>query len=160
MNSNIENLEGALAGGGRSATTELAMRRTDLGFQRTRIAGDRTLMAVIRTSLSLISFGFTIFTFFRSMHQAELVKDVAARAARNFGIALNLTGIILLVLGLIFHVRFMQSLRKERNHLIAESMLYGELPYPVSLTTIIAVVLLGIGIVSLVSVVLREIYGV
>jgi len=141
---------------GGQATTELAMRRTGLAFQRTRIAADRTLMAVIRTALSLISFGFAIFSIFKSLRQTDAVGESGFYAVRNFGASLVITGIGLLVLGLVFHLGFMRSLRKARNNLIEQSLLHGELPYPISLTAVIAVVLLAIGLVTLVSIVLRE----
>ena len=158
MNSDIKDgNDNAIGGGpGGSAGTQLAMRRTGLAFQRTRIATDRTLMAVIRTSLSLISFGFTIFNFFKALYQSGNVNQSAFHAARNFGTGLLITGIVLLILGLIFHVRFMKALRKERNELIADNMLFGQLPYPVSLTAIIGIALLVIGFISLISIFVRE----
>ena len=161
MNSDIkdgsDNAIGGQGEGGIAAGTQLAMRRTGLAFQRTRIGADRTLMAVIRTSLALISFGFTIFNFFKALYQGGNVNQSAFYAARNFGTALILTGIVLLILGLMFHIQFMRSLRRERNELIADHLLFGQLPYPVSLTTIIAIALLVIGLISLISIVLREI---
>lgn len=141
---------------GRRASLELAMHNTGLAFQRTRVAADRTLMAVIRTSLSLIGFGFTIAAFFRSLHSAGSITDSAFYAARNFGVALLATGILLLILGLYFHISFMRSLRRERKRLIERSMMFSDLPYPVSLTTIIAVVLMVIGMVALLSIILHE----
>jgi putative membrane protein len=141
---------------GGQATTELAMRRTGLAFQRTRIAADRTLMAVIRTALSLISFGFAMFSIFKSLRQTGAVSESGFYAVRNFGASLIVTGIGLLILGLVFHLSFMRSLRKARNNLIEQSLLHGELPYPVSLTAVIALVLLVIGLVSLLSIVLRQ----
>ena len=143
-------------GSKRSDVTELAMRRTGLAFQRTRVASDRTLLAVIRTSLSLISFGFTIFSFFKSLFQTGTVDENAFHAARNFGATLIITGTGLLVLGLVFHVSFMRSLRRERNMLIKETLLHGQLPYPLSLTTLVALVLLVIGLVALVRIIFRQ----
>ena len=137
-------------------SVQLSMRRTGMSFQRTRVSADRTLMSVIRTSLALISFGFTIFNFFKALNQASNINQGSFHAARNFGLGLLITGIVLLILGLIFHVRFMKALRKERNELIADDMLFGHLPYPVSLTAIIAVALLVIGFISLISIFLRE----
>ena len=68
-----------------------------MAFQRTRMAADRTLMAVIRTALSLISFGFTIYTFFSKLREADVLKGAAP--ARNFGESLVLLGVGMLVLG-------------------------------------------------------------
>jgi len=138
-----------------SIATELSMRRTGMSFQRTRMSADRTLMSVIRTSLSLISFGFTIFQFFRSLHAAGSASETAAVTARNFGIILIVTGIGMLIFGLGFHVTFMKALRDDRNNLIANGLLHGELPYPISLTMIVAFVLLGVGLLTLIGILLR-----
>ena len=121
---------------GKPSSLELAMRNTALAYQRTRISADRTLMSVIRTSLSLMGFGFTIAGFFRSLHVAGTVTDSAFHAARNFGIALLSAGILLLILGLYFHVRFIGELRRERKQLVERSLVFSGMSYPISLTTI------------------------
>ena len=83
----------------------LSSRRTRLSFQRTRMSADRTLMSIIRTALSLIGFGFTIFQFFRYLRES-VNSEVKAHAARNFGTALVALGILLLLMGIITHIRF------------------------------------------------------
>src|SRR6516162_25667 len=98
------------------------MRRTGMSFQRTRMAADRTLMAVIRTALSLISFGFTIHTFFGKLKEARVLKGSAA--ARNFGESLVLLGVGMLILGILYHVRFMLALRRLRTDMKAESLVH------------------------------------
>lgn len=132
-----------------AVATELAMRRTGMAFQRTRMAADRTLMAVIRTALSLISFGFTIYTFFNKLKEAGVLKGAAA--ARNFGESLVLLGIGMLVLGIIYHVMFMQGLRRSRATMKTEQLIYAESGFPASLVVIVAVVLLLIGLAAAVS---------
>jgi len=127
-----------------SITTELAMRRTGMAFQRTRMAADRTLMAVIRTALSLISFGFTIHTFFNKLKEAGVLKGAAA--ARNFGESLVLLGVGMLILGIIYHVRFMLGLRRVRTGMKDEGLVHGESGFPASLVLIVAVVLLLLGV--------------
>ena len=129
-----------------SVATELAMRRTGMAFQRTRMAADRTLMAVIRTALSLISFGFTIYTFFSKLKDAGVLKGAAP--ARNFGVSLVLLGIGMLILGIIYHVRFMLGLRRSRAAMKAEQLVHGESGFPTSLVLIVAVILLLIGVVA------------
>jgi len=129
-----------------SITTELAMRRTGMAFQRTRMAADRTLMAVIRTALSLISFGFTIFTFFNKLKEAGVLKGAAP--ARNFGESLVLLGIGMLILGIIYHVRFMLGLRHVRDTMKAQALIHAESGFPASLVLIVAVLLLLIGVVA------------
>ena len=127
-----------------SITTELAMRRTGMAFQRTRMAADRTLMAVIRTALSLISFGFTIHTFFNKLKEAGVLKGAAS--ARNFGESLVLLGVGMLILGIIYHVRFMLGLRRARTSMKAEGLVHAESGFPTSLVLIVAVVLLFLGV--------------
>jgi putative membrane protein len=129
-----------------SVTTELAMRRTGMAFQRTRMAADRTLMAVIRTALSLISFGFTIYTFFAKLKDAGVLKGAAE--ARNFGVSLVLLGIGMLILGIVYHVRFMLGLRRTRTSMKAESLVHAESGFPASLVLIVAVLLLLIGVAA------------
>jgi len=125
------------------------MRRTGMAFQRTRLAADRTLMAVIRTALSLISFGFTIFTFFNRLKEAGVLKGAAP--ARNFGVSLVLLGIGMLLLGIIYHVMFMLGLRRARDTMKAENLVYAESGFPASLVLIVALALLLIGVAAALS---------
>ena len=112
-----------------------------MSFQRTRMSADRTLMSVIRTSLSLIGFGFTIFQFFEKLQAADVLKSSAA--PRHFGQALVWLGIAVLVLGIGYHVAFMLGLRKEREQMKAEGLIHAESAFPVSLTLIVASLLLA-----------------
>jgi putative membrane protein len=130
-------------------STELSRRRTGMSFQRTRMSADRTLMSVIRTALSLIGFGFTIFQVFEKARDAKLLAN--ASAPRNFGIALVLLGIGMLVLGIVYHLQFMRALRKTRVQMSADGLIHGESPFPPSLTLITALALLAIGIAAIVN---------
>jgi len=132
-----------------SLSQDLSSRRTGMAFQRTRMAADRTLMAVIRTSLSLISFGFTIAKAFEKLREAGTVSS--ERPARNFGVTLVALGIVMLVVGIVYHVQFMLGLREERKTMKAGGLVHGESKFPLSLTLLTAVVLLLIGIVVIVS---------
>lgn len=132
-------------------SVELSSRRTGMSFQRTRMSADRTLMSVIRTSLSLIGFGFTIFQVFQKLHEAEVLRSAAA--SRNFGTTLVFLGIAMLVLGIGYHLSFMYGLRKEREQMKADGLVHAESHYPVSLTLIIALILLGIGVLAIASMV-------
>jgi uncharacterized membrane protein YidH (DUF202 family) len=129
--------------------TEMSMRRTGMSFQRTRMSADRTLMSVIRTSLSLISFGFTIYQVFEKLKEAGTL--VHAAAPRNFGITLVLLGILMLIVGIIYHVLFMVGLREERNAMREAGVIHGQSRYPISFTLITAVILLLIGLVAIAS---------
>ena len=130
-------------------SVEQSSRRTGMSFQRTRMSADRTLMSVIRTSLSLIGFGFTIFQAFQKLHEANVVKT--SGAPRHFGEALVMLGIAMLVLGIAYHVTFMIGLRKEREALKRDGLIHAESQFPVSLTLLVAILLLGIGVMAILS---------
>jgi putative membrane protein len=134
-------------------SVELSARRTGMSFQRTRMSADRTLMSVIRTSLSLISFGFTIYQVFDKLRDAGTISHAAA--PRNFGVALVLLGIAMLVGGIVYHVQFMVGLREERRTMAAAGLVHAESHFPVSLTLVTAVVLLVIGVAAVVSMVFQ-----
>jgi uncharacterized membrane protein YidH (DUF202 family) len=133
--------------------TDMSMRRTGMSFQRTRMSADRTLMSVIRTSLSLISFGFTIFQFFERMRDAGTITHAAA--PRNFGTMLVLLGIVMLVVGIVYHIQFMLGLRHEREAMHDAGLIYAESRFPPSMTLIAALLLLVIGIVAILSMVFQ-----
>lgn len=132
-------------------SVELSARRTGMSFQRTRMSADRTLMSVIRTSLSLISFGFTIFQVFEKLREAGTLTHAAA--PRNFGIALVALGIVMLVVGIVYHVQFMTGLRDERHAMTDAGLIHGESIFPPSLTLMTAAVLLVIGVFAIISMV-------
>lgn len=131
-------------------TDELAMRRTGMSFQRTRMSADRTLMSVIRTSLSLIGFGFTIFQIFKKLQEANVLRS--SGSPRHFGTALVLLGVVMLVVGIGYHLQFMLELRSRRADMVASGYLHGESGFPVSLTLLVAVALLAVGIAAIVAV--------
>jgi putative membrane protein len=133
--------------------TELSARRTGMSFQRTRMSADRTLMSVIRTSLSLIGFGFTIAQVFEKLRDQNVITRAAA--PRNFGLALVGLGVVMLVLGIGYHVQFMLGLRHLRESMREEGLVHGETVFPVSFTLITALILLVIGLVAIVSIAFR-----
>jgi len=137
-------------------SAELSSRRTALSFQRTRMSADRTLMSIIRTSLALIGFGFTIFQFFRYLREsagaAQIVRD---SAPRNFGQALVLLGVGMLVLGLWRHIAFMLEVRAERKTFADQGLIPGDDRFPISTTLVVAALLLMIGLVAIVGMVMR-----
>src|SRR4249920_408087 len=116
-------------------SVELSARRTGMAFQRTRLSADRTLMSVIRTALSLITFGFTLNRTFQHLVAAHVFQHDPA--AVHFGDALVLLGMLILVLGIGYHLAFMRGLRIDRSRMKAEGLIYGESAYPVSLVLII-----------------------
>jgi putative membrane protein len=151
-------LEPALEGRhGDEVSFLLSTRRTRLSFQRTRMSADRTLMSIMRTALSLIGFGFTIYQFFRSLRQSNVVSEAVLRpeAARNFGMALVIVGVLLLVLGIIGHVRFMLELRRDHDQLVHARLIPAD-TFPYSMTLAVSVLLLAIGLLAFISMVVRE----
>lgn len=151
MSSQTEHLSTATPPVG-SASVQMASRRTGMAYQRTRLAAERTLMSIIRTSLSLIGFGFTIFQAFSSAQSLSEVS-IGANAPRNFGTALVALGIGMLIMGIVYHVHFMQALRADRENGIATEQIRGLSPYPVSMTLVVACALLLIGILAISSMV-------
>jgi inner membrane protein YidH len=133
--------------------TELSARRTGMSFQRTRLSADRTLMSVIRTSLSLIGFGFTIAQVFEKLRDQNVITR--AGAPRNFGLALIALGILMLLLGIGYHVQFMLGLRHLRESMRREGLVHGETVFPVSFTLVTALVLLLIGVAAILSLAFR-----
>jgi uncharacterized membrane protein YidH (DUF202 family) len=123
--------------------TEMSSRRTGMSFQRSRLSAERT-------ALSLISFGFTIYQFLGRLVDEKLVSG-APHAARNFGQALVWLGVGMLVVGIIYHIQFMLGLRKVRAGMRDETLIHAESVFPVSFTLVVAVLLLGIGLVALAS---------
>jgi uncharacterized membrane protein YidH (DUF202 family) len=111
------------------------------------MSADRTLMSVIRTSLALISFGFTIYQFFR---QIAPDSDRAAGAGR-FGMLLVLLGVLMLVLGITYHLQFMVGLRTERHEMTAAGLIHGTRRFPASMTLITALTLLLLGVAAVLN---------
>ena len=134
----------------------LSTRRTRLSFQRTRMSADRTLMSIMRTALSLIGFGFTIYQFARFLRQSAATAEAVLRpeAARNFSVTLVVVGIILLVLGIVGHVRFMLELRTDHDQLVMARLIPHD-QFPYSITLAVSVLLLMIGLFAIISMVGR-----
>ena len=121
-----------------------------MSFQRTRMSADRTLMSVIRTSLSLISFGFTIYQFFEHVADTKMITPTAGQS-RRFGLSLVSLGLVMLLIGIGYHVAFMTGLRAQREMLRAEGLIHAESHFPRSYTLVVALLLLVIGLLAVVS---------
>ena len=101
-------------------------------------------MSVIRTSLSLIGFGFTIYQVFEKLLEAQVLRS--SEAPRRFGEALVFLGTAMLVLGIGYHIAFMTELRRRREQLKRVGLVHAESGFPPSLTLIVAIALLAIGV--------------
>ena len=131
-------------------STDLSSRRTSMSFQRTRLAAGRTLMAVIRTSISLMSFGFTIHQLAESLKERGLLASDGTE--RSFGGALIVIAIAVLAMGIIYHLRFMLQMRRERKAMVAAGLLHADDQFPPSMTVITALLLLTLGIVTIIAI--------
>ena len=126
---------------------ELASNRTSLSFERTRMGADRTLMAIVRTSLSLIGFGFTIYTVFQKLAQSK-VLPLNQDSPRNFGLALIVIGIAMLVMGIWSHLRFQRALTDRRQQLFDLHLLRHSVEYRATPTLAAAAALLLVGLAA------------
>jgi uncharacterized membrane protein YidH (DUF202 family) len=130
--------------------TEMSMRRTGMSFQRTRLSADRTLMSVIRTSLSMIGFGFTIYQTFEKLREAGVIQH--AGAPRNFGLALIVLGMLVLIGGIWRDIQFERELRRERMIMTGSGLVHGESRFPISITLIVAIALLALGALAVIGI--------
>lgn len=149
----VKDIANELIGG--DASTELSAARTTLSFERTRIAADRTLMAVIRTSLSLISFGFTIYQFLGRIAGSMGSDAITQAHARNFGTALVLLGVVTLIVGIYVQYDVQRKLRAARARLQDLGLVRESFAYWASPTTVLAGLLLLIGLVAVVGMIGR-----
>ena len=138
------------------ANEKMASLRTSLAVQRTRMAAERTLMATMRTSLSLIGFGFTIFTFFQGISGSRAVSGIIPpRAPARFGLALVFIGVLVLLLGTLFHYQYMVQLRRQRAEFIELGHLPGTSSFPLSMSLVTSFLLLLVGLAAILSIMLR-----
>ena len=138
---------------GHSPSLELSSNQTSLGFARTLMSADRTLMSTLRTSLSLISFGFTIDQAFHQIHKADI--KVADAPARNFGLALILLGMSMLVMGILGHAKFRRQLTERRQRLFSMGLLRTDLPYTATPTFLASLLVLLLGLAAAIGIVIR-----
>ena len=113
-------------------------------FERTMLSHERTLMSWVRTATSLITFGFSIYKFF----QLELGAPVRPRThqfigTREFAMFMIAIGLFALVLAAIQNWQYRKNLRKQ--HMKA----------PLSLATLVAGLISVLGILAMVSAILR-----
>ncbi|MGA8891891.1 MAG: DUF202 domain-containing protein [Anaeromyxobacteraceae bacterium] len=138
------------------ANEKMASLRTSLSVQRTRMSAERTLMATMRTSLSLIGFGFTIFSFFQGIATSQNGTGVIPpRAPARFGLALVFIGVLVLLLGTVYHYQYMVQLRRQRAEFIGRGYLPGTSSFPLSMSLVTAFLLLLVGLAAILSIMLR-----
>ena len=133
-------------------SAELSSNRTAMSFARTAMSSDRTLMSVIRTSLSLIGFGFTIFQFFRALKNEVLPGAISAGGPRRLGLALIALGVLLLVIGIVNHLKETKARRERREMLFEKGLIRHAEPVKVSNILAVAILLMLVGIAALADV--------
>ena len=114
---------------------------TRLAVDRTRLAHERTLMAWVRTAISLITFGFTIYKFFQIEGAG---KQDRAISATEFSVLMIVIGLVSLLMATLEHRRELNALRVE----------YPDMPR--SLARVLAALISVLGILALVTVLLRR----
>ena len=130
--------------GGRIGVVQLDTN-TKLAIERTRIAYDRTMMSWIRTATSLISFGYATFKFFQlELKTGEHTGAHHLIGSREFAIIMVMLGLLSLMMGAMEYRHNMTGLRKLDPDL------------PRSMTGLFAWLLSGLGILTLVLVLLRK----
>lgn len=135
---------------------KMAAMRTALAFHRNRLAADRTLMAIMRTSLSMIGFGFTLYTFVTNFIRREGASGLLPQQApTRFALTMIILGTLLLVLGIANHYRYMMAVRGQREVFIAEGLLPPREDFPISLTLLIAFLLVLVGMAAALSIIFR-----
>ncbi len=128
--------------GATAVTAQPLDANTRLAAERNRLALERTLMAWTRTSTSLIAFGFTIYQIFRYLSENDRLSDPYV-SPQVFGVAMILVGLAALILGWVQHRQELRSLTKE----------YGPMRY--SIASIVAALIVGLGLIALLGVTLR-----
>ena len=115
-----------------------------LALDRTFLAHERTMLAWIRTGTSLITFGFTLYKFFQYLReQGQVREDHHILSARTMGLLMIVTGVLTIAIAGWQH----------RQNLKQLSAAIGKPPF--SLSSLIAALIAGLGILALLSAVVR-----
>ncbi len=85
--------------------------RTDLAYYRSRWAAERTLMAWIRTAISMVTFGVAFDRFFAYLPVEGKLRE-SDPTSRWFGMLLVASGVLLLLVAVIEHVRILGRLKR------------------------------------------------
>jgi len=128
---------------------------TVLAANRTALSFERTLMSSVRTALSLIGFGFTIAQLFSKLRQSGMTKAVGADMPRNFGLALIILGVAVLIMGVLGHRKFERELNARGDTLYRDGLLPSEIHYQLTPTFFAAIALIAIGLLAGLSLFIR-----
>ena len=142
MSANISGSEALID---KVASTPHLTDSTQLAIDRTRLAFERTMMAWVRTATSLITFGFTVYKFFQF---EKGNRDVAQAliGPREFALMMISIGVLTLLLATLQHRHSMKILRVH----------YRGVRVPTSLAAIVGGLIALLGVVALITVILRR----
>jgi putative membrane protein len=115
---------------------------TRLAYERTYLAQERTLIGWVRTALSLISFGFAIAKVFEFLHEKQGAR-APLLGPRAVAIIMIATGLVALALATVQHRRALKVMREHCPDL------------PPSLAAVLAAFIALLGILALLSAILR-----
>jgi putative membrane protein len=116
--------------------------RVQLAFERTFLAYERTQIAWVRTALSLISFGFVIAKFFQYLREKQ-GETATLMSPRAVGLVMITIGLVGLILANWQERRAMKALRVRCPDL------------PTSVSSVMAVLIALLGVLALISALLR-----
>ena len=89
---------------------------------------------------------------YRDYDESDVRQLAFVRRARNFGFSLVALGVIMLTIGIWYHIRFMLGLRHRRHEMTQAGLIHAQSEYPISLTLITAVLLFLIGLTAVVGI--------
>jgi inner membrane protein YidH len=126
-------------------TRDLAQQRTALALRRSAIAAERTLLAWIRTAIAMIGFGFTIYKFFEYL-PSDIAKGKIPHpnGPRNLGLSLIALGTLALAAAIWQHKTFLEQLG------------VGQPRYMISISFVVAILVVLIGVLAFYGVLLRH----
>ena len=117
---------------------------TRFSFERTLLSHERTVMSWVRTATSLITFGFTLYKFFQlDPGAAAQPRAQHVISARLFAMIMIASGLFALLVAAIQNWQYRGHWRKQG------------LDVPLSLSTLVAGVVAGLGLLALFAAVFR-----
>jgi putative membrane protein len=123
--------------------------QAELARERNRAAAERTLMAWIRTSLSLIAFGFGIDRIVAAIHGLYPETRIQpVQLSRFLGLAFILLGIYAMIMAAIEHHQELRRIQRQESYRYRPRR---------SLSFIVAISMIGIGIFAFVGIVVTSI---
>jgi putative membrane protein len=125
-----------------------------LDFERNLMEADRMMMQTVQTAMSLIGFGFTITTFF-SDFAVRVGAPNGGRGATILGVSLLAIGLLLITGGTWTQARYRRELRRRYADVGSGGAAWAGLQARFTPSFITAVLLMGAGLFSLVSALIR-----